>query len=323
MDDIVSIIVPIHNGYNFLMKCIESVLSQTYNSWEMILVDDGSTDRTREECRKWSARDNRIRLICQQNQGVSAARNRGIENANGVYITFLDVDDWIEPTFLATLLEQICTADIAMCSIVGDAEWQDKIYNEQVSIEKMRKKPSQYSNPLYINAVWNKMFRVQIIQKHALRFPESVKRCEDAYFVQDYLLHCQDISVTDKKLYHYEQTIGSAMHSFYEGVCRDELPLMQRQYTFFHSSQLDAEEESAFWDWQYGKTLAILRYISCYAPIKSVRIQLLRQICENPISRYSLLGPDITPNKWRKLFAWIIKCRKYGLLEILLNLKFC
>ena len=96
----VSVIVPLYNAEKYAKRCIESVLRQTYNNYELILIDDGSKDRTGEICDHYADIDSRIKVIHKKNGGVSSARNKGLQEAQGEWITFLDADDWIEPNFL-------------------------------------------------------------------------------------------------------------------------------------------------------------------------------------------------------------------------------
>ena len=98
--DVISIIVPIYNAEEYLERCIESIKKQTYQKWELILVDDGSTDCSLQLCEKIALKDTRIRVIHIENLGVSMARNRGIEEAKGEYISFIDADDWVDMRFL-------------------------------------------------------------------------------------------------------------------------------------------------------------------------------------------------------------------------------
>ena len=160
-----------------------------------------------------------------------------------------------------------------------------------------------------------------IIRQNEICFPEKVRRCEDAYFVADYLLCCKEIAVTTQKLYHYVQREGSAMHSFYEGVCDDEIPLMQRQYELFHPQPLAEAEEQAYRLWEWGKVLAVMRYIARYAPKGKERnnqLQKFRSRTVNHVSQESLILKKRIGIK-AKLVCLLFRGRQYSLLCILLN----
>ena len=107
----ISIIIPIYNTEMYLTRCIESVETQTFKEWELILIDDGSTDDSLQLCEKFAQKDNRIRVIHTENLGVSMARNLGINEANGKCITFIDADDWVDTAFLEILWNNLQPAD--------------------------------------------------------------------------------------------------------------------------------------------------------------------------------------------------------------------
>ena len=113
----ISVIVPVYNVSNYLNQCIQSILSQSFKDFELIVVDDGSTDDSLEKCERWVCNDNRINLIKQSNQGLSKARNSGIRVAKGDYLVFVDSDDWIEPDMFSNMVHFVETqhADIVVC----------------------------------------------------------------------------------------------------------------------------------------------------------------------------------------------------------------
>lgn len=320
MKKMISIIVPIHNAERYLQRCVESILCQTYTVWELLLVDDGSTDATPQMCQEWCKKDERIRTVTQQNTGVSAARNTGIRAAKGQYIAFIDADDFVDPDYLASLFNCIQSTDLAICDVFADSEWSGTMVDEQVSRQEMQKHPSRYANPFYVNSIWNKLFVASIIHENGLEFPPGVKRCEDAYFMCDYLLCCKSVSVTSRKLYHYEQNTGSAMHRFYEGVCDDELPLMQKQYQFFQAPDLSENEKLAFEIWQYGKIMAVFQYIALYAPSPWLVHQNIKMMCDNTLVYHCLLSPNLFPNsKKAAVIRMLIKLKMFGLVGFIVR----
>ena len=321
MQELISVVIPVYNCGPYLDDCLNSLVAQTWQNWEAILVDDGSTDDSPAKCDAWAKRDPRVWVIHQQNQGVSAARNAGIDAAKGKYLAFVDADDWVEPEYLAILHRILGNTQLAICCVYDTSDWNEKVWDEVVSLQTLRTTPSRYANPVYINYPCNKLFLTEIIQENQLRFPEHVRRCEDAYFVQDYLLCCREISVTAKKLYRYVQRDGSAMHSFYEGVCDDEIPLMQRQYELFHGQPLTDTEEQAYRLWEWGKVLAILRYIARYAPKgkeRNSQLQKLRSSTINRVSQESRILKKRIGIK-AKLACLLFRGSQYSLLCVLLN----
>ena len=118
----VTVIVPVYNVEKFIDKCVQSVIDQTMTDIEVILVDDGSTDNSLARCREWTNKDSRVKVYHQENQGVSVARNLGIEKSAGKYIAFIDSDDWIEPNYLEVLyvMAKAKDADISICGFYFD-----------------------------------------------------------------------------------------------------------------------------------------------------------------------------------------------------------
>ena len=157
-----------------------------------------------------------------------------------------------------------------------------------MSLQTLRTTPSRYANPVFTNYLYNKLYRMELV-KPGIRFPLGVRRCEDAYFVQDCLLACRRIAVCTDKLYHYELHEGSAIHRFYAGVCEDELPLMSRQYELFHPSSLRLEEETAYRIWEFGKILAVCRYIKAYGRTKAEKWGYLSRWVTSPAVWEALL----------------------------------
>ena len=318
MQDLISVVVPVYNCGPYLDACLRSLTAQTWQNWEAILVDDGSTDDSPALCDAWAGREPRVRALHQKNRGVSAARNAGMAAARGQYLAFVDADDWVEPEFLQVLRETLGSAQLAVCCVYDPSDWNEKVRDETIPLAQFRSTPSRYANPVYTNYPCNKLFLADIIRQNGICFPENVRRCEDANFVADYLLCCKEIAVTTRKLYHYVQREGSAMHSFYEGVCDDEIPLMQKQYELFHGSQLTSAEETAFQNWEYGKVLAILRYIVNYSS-KARTKHYIKKLFSYKKAKDSVLSPPKTIGLKGRMAARFIKNGWYGLLCVLLR----
>lgn len=314
---LVSIVVPVYNAAAYLKDCIESVVNQTDPGWELLLVNDGSTDQSELICKSYSERFEQILLFNQENKGVSCARNLGICKAEGEFLCFLDADDRLEPNYLERLKSILQDADMAVCGV--DRYDEPPLKAEVVSLEKIKRHPSVYAKNGYLNYSVNRLYRMRIIQQDSLRMSETMRRAEDACFVMDYLHHCKKIAVTGEILYHYRQVDSSATHRFYEGVCRDEELLMDRQYGFFHELPLDEQEESSYLIWEHGKAMSVLRYIAQYAPNQKMRAQYFRDaftisrlafICKNPPRE---LGPK------SKLYAAASRIHCFGLLAWLVK----
>lgn len=202
---IISIIVPIYNREKWLRNCLESISSQTFKDWECILVNDGSTDHSLKIAQEYAANDPRFIVFSQENQGVSAARNLGLDHAQGKWVTFVDSDDEIAPDYLEILhnLGEENNADIVYGSIMvyekGNNRWsailEDKVYDYQ---------DEDFEN----NFKWRitgiiKLFRHSIIKKHNVRFDSRFRFGEDLIFTLEYYLHSQRFASSSKAIYKY------------------------------------------------------------------------------------------------------------------------
>ena len=215
----ISVIVPVYNVENKIRRCIDSILAQTFTDFELILVDDGSTDKSGDICDEYACKDNRIKVIHQNNKGASAARNRGINESEGVYLSFIDSDDYVDCRFLFTLHTLIIdvNADISMCNLSMVQQetvilTQDHCFDEGTVFDRFGIQTIIYSNIFYNRntggyfSLCNKLFKKSIIKKHRIVIDETMSFGEDMLFVMAFLQYCDDIVFSSESLYYYEQT---------------------------------------------------------------------------------------------------------------------
>lgn len=211
----ISIVIPVYKAENYLRGCIDSVLVQTYMSWELILVDDGSPDNSGKLCDEYAAKDTRIRVIHKGNEGVGAARNAAIEIARGEKLCFIDADDTVEPDYL----ECLCShpeSDMVVCGYFVD-RYDSKgtlISSERHSPQELSITTTQdrsllkdvfMSGLMHINC--NKLFDLAIIQKQNIRYKHYPIN-EDFIFIMEYLLKTKSISIMSCPLYHWIRKEG-------------------------------------------------------------------------------------------------------------------
>lgn len=181
-----SIIVPVYNVERYLHQCIESVLTSSFTDYELILVDDGSTDNSGKMCNEYTKKDNRIRVFHQLNGGVSKARNTGIDKANAPWITFIDADDWISHTFLENLYQGIVEhPDVDFVSTGYSNYCDGKTISIEIQYTPYYGADMNHLCPIYRGRCHGKLFKKEIL-KHIL-FDEKIKSAEDLIFVTDYL----------------------------------------------------------------------------------------------------------------------------------------
>lgn len=201
---LLSVIVPCYNSERYIRRCVESILKQTYSSLEVIIVNDGSTDKSEELIK--SINDSRIKYIYQDNSGVSIARNKGIESSEGDYITFVDSDDTIEPNMYEVLFELIhkYDVDIAHCSYskVVDGEIKkignsEKIYN----MDRDEAVAKLLSGELFVGSNWNKIYKSELFEN--IRFDSKIKINEDVLTNFLLFIKANKSVFIDKCLYNY------------------------------------------------------------------------------------------------------------------------
>lgn len=211
-----SIIVPVYKVEKYLPKCIDSILAQTFTDFELILIDDGSPDRCGEICDKYASIDSRIKVIHQKNQGVSAARNAGLDIATGTYLGFVDSDDWIEPEMyeMMILTAEKEQSDIVICGIRHYNEESMLLFEEKLTTsgkyngEQMLK--LLYSMPNVLGGcIWNKIYRFAKIEK--IRYRVGVAFAEDRLYLFDVYSVCESGIKISLPLYSVTEREGSTL----------------------------------------------------------------------------------------------------------------
>ena len=205
----ISVIVPVYNVEKYLHRCIDSILAQTFTDFELLLIDDGSKDNSGAICDEYAARDSRVQVFHKENGGVSSARNLGLDNAQGEWITFVDSDDWIEP-----ILIESCVAVIRKkhnIDVIRYGYYEEESLNKQIircssnendiifSLNTFFEKCDNYC---YWGFVWNTAFRRDLIRE--LRFDENINYCEDHIFTYEYMIRCKTMRFLSLPLYHYQ-----------------------------------------------------------------------------------------------------------------------
>lgn len=226
-NSLVSIVVPVYNAEKCLRRCVESILSQTCSRWELILVNDGSTDNSALICQEYSRADKRIHTVDKANGGVSSARNLGIESAGGEYITFVDADDFLSPDFLSKLTDND-DSDLAICgfeSLEGFRFAPDSFSGSLIG--DVRYATGLIENSYYLDTPWCKLFRSEIIRNNEIRFDTRLRLGEDTLFCYTYLKYCRSLKVFSDSLYFYDGVWGGGQKY---SLSIDDLSLMSRLF---------------------------------------------------------------------------------------------
>ncbi|OFT09369.1 glycosyltransferase family 2 protein [Limosilactobacillus fermentum] len=217
---VVSVIVPVYNVQNFIGKCIESILSQTFKDFELLLVNDGATDHSKEICEKFAEIDNRVRVLNKKNGGLSDARNYGLDNSKCDYVIFIDGDDYVDERFIEKLYTAITNTDseVAVCEYAEVSEQGDVIsevsLNSQVGSSELTGKDILrlfYQPGGVVNqVVWNKIYKRSVFKD--VRFAKG-RFYEDGYIMAPLYWNIRKVSLVREKLYFYVKRSGSIMNS--------------------------------------------------------------------------------------------------------------
>lgn len=248
----VSIIVPIYNVSKYLSNCIESIIAQSYKDYECILVDDGSTDGSSEICDLFANKDKRITVIHKKNEGLSSARNAGLEVANGKYYVFVDSDDKIEPDMLNDCITSMekSQSDLIVFNFQkikddGEVIWKSNCGTGTYSITNEEYRFDFVLHFLFDNKiywpVWNKIYSADIIKKYRLRFENNKKIfSEDGCFNMYYMLHISKMNIIEGVYYDYLQRPGSLMEGNSSDIkLRQFVALSEKYYEYLNKVGFD------------------------------------------------------------------------------------
>lgn len=204
----VSVIVPVYNVEGYLKRCIESIIGQTYDDWELLLIDDGSTDSSGSICDRYVSGDDRIKVVHTANGGVSVARNIGLEISCGEWVAFIDSDDYVSPTYLSDMLEAADEAEIVVSG-----------WKQGNIVRSFPAKSINHSNYLEIFTykaflnIWGKLIKYEAIRRAGAKFEEKAKWGEDSIFFIKVLLQTRKVNLISAINYHYEQRENSAVRT--------------------------------------------------------------------------------------------------------------
>lgn len=319
----VSVIIPVYNGASHLSKCLDSVLAQSHESFETIIVNDGSRDNTAEVCEAYAAADHRIIVLHTENNGPAAARNRGIEKALGEFIFFLDADDFLEKEALEWLTnaQRQFQADV----VIGDFNQvkNDKIeygcngqmpesilLNRPEIVEQVRnylKKPNRH---LLLAYSWGRLFRSSIVKEHGIIFYPELKTFEDVSFNLEYLKHAETMYFIKKAVYNHLANAGFSSATMIAGDSPQRMfgyiRALAKASEFMHSCNVDMSKEIG----HACISLTIIQFVRVCGQIdnrnrKTIH-ELIRHVINIPEVRNSL--SCYFPGKGEsRALPWLIK----------------
>lgn len=237
MSALVSVIIPVYNLENYIENCLNSIISQTYKNLEILCIDDGSTDKSADKIKSMAEKDERIKYIYQENAGVSAARNKGLDVFTGDYVMFVDGDDYIHPQMVEILYDCINDGYDMVCTF---AQTTDKKIVDFPTIKNYECKQVPYSELFeskvssYLGkAVCGKLFKKDVVISE--RFPLGINYAEDVFYIISLLNHDINIGLLSCRVYYYYQRCGSCINSpfsFSKTYCIDAFDLLCENFKY-------------------------------------------------------------------------------------------
>ena len=263
---LISIVVPVYNVEFWLPKCIKSLLCQTYKNIEIILVDDGSKDKSPKICDDFSKKDKRIKVIHQKNQGVSTARNNGINLANGEYLCFVDSDDWLVPNAIESLYyaantngAQIVICDMLLISNIKSSPLFRLSQNKPIDIKNTNKITPAMLEDIFYGGAIGKLYKTSILKEHNITFPIDMKFAEDTYFHCECVKYCNKIAFIKDAIYIYNRLVyESAITRFYPEISEWMIRFAKIRFEALQIKDCNEQAAKEFLNNSYLKDLSFI-----------------------------------------------------------------
>ena len=315
MEKLISIVMPAYNAAALISETIESILNQTYQNWELIIVNDGSKDDTLKVCRQFADKDDRIIVIDSENSGVSMARNKAIAACKGEYITFIDSDDLYVPEFLSVMSELVAdqSVDMGCCGYSmfgsqGENLGKECPENRCVSQADYYVAIHNLLETKCFNILWNKIFKREIIADNNIKMDSKVSMGEDLLFVIDYMKFMSGkLLVTDKALYKYRlNPLGLQASTKTDNYDR-RIEQWHQLGTLYRSFEFPVEN--------LDEELMRIIYTSLMEAVETKNIDLIKMIIQSP--EYGVvLKSNAVGGRKNKAFKAILKTRNVTIISI-------
>lgn len=237
-NDLISVIVPIYNVEKYLPECIDSIIKQTYKNIEIVLIEDGCTDNSGRICDEYTKKDERIKVIHKNYSGVSGARNAGLDEAKGKYISFVDSDDYINEQFLEKLYNAIIenNTQIAQCNFIRVDDNKNEIHRRGYTENLKTKSGYEMIKEIYTKKcweniiIWNKLYQRELFE--GIRYPVG-KIHEDEFVTPKILYNVNSIAIVEEYLYNYRKNQNSIMGKIFKVERLDEIEAYEERLKFF------------------------------------------------------------------------------------------
>lgn len=319
LNPLVSVIIPFYNSEEFLDMAIESVLGQTYENIELIIVNDGSTDNSEQIAKKYHEQDIRCVIYTKENGGVSSARNFGIDHANGEYIMFIDSDDWIEEDTISNLLSKLMQdkSDMIVYGVFFDSYRNNKLVHSQKKayhsiVLYEREDIAKFYNELKVADIFasccNKIFLSVFIKNNKIRFADNISNYEDYLFVVDAFSKAEKISISSTAYYHYikSERLGNS-RKYKENYTSNILYVIQKADLLWQELGLKATAHYTKIRGGYAYMLSLCIENICKKDVKvKNKLEEIKKLTQNEFAQ-GFIKDRISSTKFTEVFAWVFK----------------
>lgn len=301
---LVTLIIPAYNTEKYISKCLESVLEQSYQEIEIIVLDDGSQDETNEICQKYEEVDNRIILISKNNTGVSDTRNVGIHNAKGKYIIFVDSDDYVAPNYVEVLVREAESENVQMACAEyfwvkekKESVHESKLFkNEKIIISGNDAINMLHEKNAFQGYLWNKIFLKSIITSENILFDSKIKIWEDMLFCLKYLTKIEKVVYVNKPIYYYVQRENSAIND--DNVWNENTQSIALEEMWKIVSPMKGEFHDYIRDYYANDLVGILGKCGCQS----------EKTIEDILKKIDMLNANLSPK--HKIKIKLFKCNR-------------
>lgn len=330
MKPLVSIVIPIYNGEKYIDSCMEGLLNQTYSNLELIVVNDGSKDTSGELCDRYAQKDSRVKVHHQENKGLSAARNAGIQQATGKYVIFFDVDDTVENNIIE---DNVVLAEQNQADVVMFCFWYYNVDKNSLKPNGMKRifvgNAKEYFDKMLIptmdnevfNAPWNKLIRRQLLEEHKLRFDDRYPIYEDIIFASELFGVVNKIVINNQMYYRYfVRSSGSLITRFYERFYDSVAQFHQNAMKYCGKYENNARQITRL-NTLYTKLVIMhMKQISCNEQLsKERKYQLLQRICNEDEFIEALANSKFGIKK--KMMRFIINQKMYKMIYVIYKIR--
>lgn len=328
----ISIIVPVYKIEKDISRCINSIIGNTYQNFELLLIDDGSPDNSGKICDEYAKKDRRIKVIHKENGGVSSARNTGIREASGEYIMFVDGDDWIEENSFEILSKKIETldSDLFIFGIVKDLYSNNKLIKseinalvkeENLNIYELSNKFEYLFNTIRMLPPWMYLFKSEILKREDLFFNEELVAYEDFDFNMRYLKNCKNITIIPDIIYHYiiDVNVNQLAKRNKINLVSNMNAVSKSILEFLDNIQANLNVKEYMYSYIFDLYVLSIKKIAIHRKdIKYIEIRnILKELRNDDIFRESIekYGNKL---KFYRIFYYLIDRKMYRIADILL-----